>query len=51
MKKIVTLIIKPFKGKITPKSFLYRGEACLLEAGIERFFLIKKTKDRSEKKK
>jgi hypothetical protein len=44
-KNLDTLLLKPFKGNITPKSFLYRGEACLLEAGLERFFLSSKKKN------
>ena len=44
MKNVATLILKPFKGVITPKSFIYSGEACLLEGGLERFFFFKKKK-------
>lgn len=52
MKNLNNLLLKPFKGNITPKSFLYRGEACFLEAGFERFFLSSKKKIyRSLKKK
>jgi hypothetical protein len=44
MKNVATLLIKPFKGSLTPKTFLYRGEACFLEGGLERFYLSKKKK-------
>lgn len=44
MKNVATLLIKPFKGSVTPKSFLYSGEACFLEGGLERLYLSKKKK-------